>query len=252
MELDLKVIFSMFKKRIWLIAMVVILFTAAVGVYFYIFAQPTYEASTKIIVNKTRTVNGETEISMGDVETNIKIMGTYKDLLKTDWIMKDVALSHPEFKLTSKDLIDKISVSESNGSQVMTFSVRDHSYSFAVEIVNAITKQFHQKIPELIEVKNITILNEADLYAVPEPIGPSPLFNVFIAFATSLLLGIGLTFLLEYLDDTLKNEHEIEQMIGLPTLAIIPKINQREYKLRKFKNKLIPKDKVGEKTYATN
>jgi len=250
MDFDLKTIFLTLRRRFWLIAVFVIVITTLVGVYFYMFAKPTYEASTKIIVNKTRVVNGQSEISMGDVETNIKIMSTYKDLLKTDWIMKGVAEEHPEFKLTAKALIDKINVTDSNDSQVMTFSVRDQSYPLAVEVVNAITKQFSKKIPELIEVNNITILNEADIHAQPERVSPSPFLNVVIAFIISMVFGMGLAFLKEHLDDTLKNEGDIERLLGLPTLAVINKMDRNDLKII---NQLdsIKKEKVGEKTYAS-
>ncbi|MCR8641095.1 Wzz/FepE/Etk N-terminal domain-containing protein [Paenibacillus sp. N1-5-1-14] len=251
MDIELKTILRMFKKRFWLIALIVFTITSLVGAYFYLYSKPTYEASTKIIVNKTRQINGQSELNAGDVETNMKIMGTYKDLMKTEWMMKDIVSAHPEFNLGVKDLIDKVSVSDSSGSQVMTFSVKDRSYERAVQIVNAVTKQFYKKIPELIEVQNITILNEADAKATPDRVGASPLFNVVIAFIVSFILGIGLMFLLEHLDDTIKSERDIEIALELPTLAIISKIHRQDYKPHADKHALAENSKVGDK-YATN
>lgn len=43
-------------------------------------------------------------------------------------------------------------------------------------------------------------------------------------FGAGFALGIGLTLLLEFRDKTLRTENDIEQFLGLPTLALVPKI----------------------------
>jgi capsular exopolysaccharide synthesis family protein len=55
-----------------------------------------------------------------------------------------------------------------------------------------------------------------------EPIGPPRARNIFIALLLSLGAGIGLAFLLDYLDDTLKSIEDVDRYIHLPTLALIP------------------------------
>ncbi|MET0754460.1 MAG: polysaccharide biosynthesis tyrosine autokinase [Pyrinomonadaceae bacterium] len=54
------------------------------------------------------------------------------------------------------------------------------------------------------------------------PIGPKRERNIFIAFLISLAAGIGLAFLLDYLDDSVKTSDDIGRHLGLPTLALIP------------------------------
>jgi capsular exopolysaccharide synthesis family protein len=54
------------------------------------------------------------------------------------------------------------------------------------------------------------------------PIGPARLRNVMIAFLLSLVAGIGLAFLLDFLDDTVKSIDDIDRYIHLPALAMIP------------------------------
>lgn len=46
--------------------------------------------------------------------------------------------------------------------------------------------------------------------------------NVALAFSLSLLLGIGLAFLLEYLDRTIKGLEDVESMAQVPVLGLIP------------------------------
>lgn len=54
------------------------------------------------------------------------------------------------------------------------------------------------------------------------PIGPNRARNIFVAFLVSLLAGVGLAFLLDYLDDSVKTSDDIGRHLGLPTLALIP------------------------------
>ncbi len=67
---------------------------------------------------------------------------------------------------------------------------------------------------------NISILSRAQ--TPMGPIGPNRNRNIFIAFLISLTAGIGLAFLLDYLDDSIKSSDDIGRHLGLPTLALIP------------------------------
>ncbi|MEO8650646.1 MAG: polysaccharide biosynthesis tyrosine autokinase [Acidobacteriota bacterium] len=62
----------------------------------------------------------------------------------------------------------------------------------------------------------------AHAVANPNPIGPQRKRNILVAFLVSLAAGIGLAFLLDYLDDSVKSSDDIGRHLGLPTLALIP------------------------------
>ena len=66
-------------------------------------------------------------------------------------------------------------------------------------------------------------------YAIPptEAVGPKRLVNTTLAFMLSLSLAIGLSLLLEYLDDTLQTPDEVQKRLGLPTLSLIPAVRGR-------------------------
>jgi capsular exopolysaccharide synthesis family protein len=73
----------------------------------------------------------------------------------------------------------------------------------------------------------------ATLARVPgAPIGPQRTRNIFLAMMLSLAAGVGLAFLLDYLDDTLKTVNDIESHIHLPALAVIPALIRNESRLR--------------------
>jgi len=54
------------------------------------------------------------------------------------------------------------------------------------------------------------------------PVGPPRVRNVVIAFILSLVAGIGLAFLLDFLDDTVKSLDDVDRYVHLPALAMIP------------------------------
>lgn len=60
------------------------------------------------------------------------------------------------------------------------------------------------------------------------PVGPQRARNIFMAFLLSLAGGIGLAFLMDYLDDSVRTSEDVGRHLGLPTLALIPHHNLGE------------------------
>jgi succinoglycan biosynthesis transport protein ExoP len=59
--------------------------------------------------------------------------------------------------------------------------------------------------------------------AVPsEPVEPRPLRTAVFALAVGLLLGVGLAFLLDHLDDSVKTKDDLERSSGLAVVGLIP------------------------------
>ncbi|OHD76105.1 MAG: hypothetical protein A2V99_03570 [Spirochaetes bacterium RBG_16_67_19] len=71
------------------------------------------------------------------------------------------------------------------------------------------------------QIGNIDVVDPA---VTPlRPVQPRKKENAIIALAGSLFLAIILSFLLEYLDKTLKTEDEIKRLLSIPVLGIIPR-----------------------------
>lgn len=227
-ELDLRDYFRILRKRIWLIVAIVLISTVAAAVYSMFFKEAVYQASTKIIVNRAATQATTQQLDLNEINTNIRMIDTYKEIIRTPAIMDRVVIEHPEFGLTSEQLTQRIQVNAVNNTLVMTLSIQDTSYRQAAEIVNAVSLIFQQEIPQLLNVENVSILNEAKLDITPSPVAPNIPLNIAIGFIVSLMIAAGLAFLLEYMDDTLKTEDDIEQALGLPTLAMITRVDEQE------------------------
>ncbi|HKO97140.1 MAG TPA: polysaccharide biosynthesis tyrosine autokinase [Pyrinomonadaceae bacterium] len=61
-------------------------------------------------------------------------------------------------------------------------------------------------------------------YAIPPigPVGPNRTRTVFMSMFLALGLGVGLALFLEYLDDTVRSSEEVERVLHLAALAVIP------------------------------
>ncbi len=229
MELELKDYLKIIRKRIWLIVSFVLLSSIASGVVSLFFLTPIYEASTKLIVNKTEETVGLNQLDLNSVNLNLRLIDTYKEIIKTPAIMNAVATENPQFGMSAEELIKKVRVSSVNNTQVMTLIVEDPSYQRAADIVNAISLVFQREIPNIMSVDNVSILNEAAVNGLQSPIRPNVSLNVAIAFVVSLMLVLGIVLLLEYLDDTIKSERDIEQLLELPTLTIVARMQDDDF-----------------------
>jgi capsular exopolysaccharide synthesis family protein len=69
-------------------------------------------------------------------------------------------------------------------------------------------------------LNNISVVDPAKIPL--ESYKPSIKLNALLAMVLGLFGGVGLAFLFEHLDDTLKRSEEMERVLGLPTLGLIP------------------------------
>jgi len=84
---------------------------------------------------------------------------------------------------------------------------------------NLLTKQQDYLIAQGSEVANAAI---ASLAAVPgSPVGPGAKRNLAVAAMLGLLLGLLLAVVVDYLDDSIKDPKEAEQIIGVPAIGMI-------------------------------
>lgn len=69
---------------------------------------------------------------------------------------------------------------------------------------------------------NISIVDYA--LAPDSPVGPNRGRTIIMAFFLSIGMGVGLALFLEYLDDTVHSTEEVERVLHLPALAVIPSV----------------------------
>lgn len=71
-----------------------------------------------------------------------------------------------------------------------------------------------------LKIGNISIIDRAK---VPErPISPKKKLNLILALLMGIFGGVGLCFVFEYLDKTVKGPEDVERLAGVPSLGVIP------------------------------
>lgn len=249
MEINIREYWIILRKRLWLVVLCVLVSTLLGAMYGISNYRPVYQASTKLIVNKTVELDqmGMEQIDYAAIGINIALINTYKEIIKTPAIMDKVLQRYPDIDLTTDQLISIINVSGLNTTQVMTISAQHVSYEMAVKIVNAVSEVFRTEIPKIMKIDNVTILNSAKLKDNPVPVNPQSNQYMLIGFALSLVAAVGLILLLEAMDNTLKTDEDIRSVLDVPALAVVPVIKAKEFKASKAA-KL--RKKAGEAPYA--
>ena len=69
------------------------------------------------------------------------------------------------------------------------------------------------------------------------PIGPNARSNIALAAAIGLVFAVGAAFLLEYVDDTIKTDNDVRQVLGLPTIGSIVRMGGKDYRSKTVTSK---------------
>lgn len=219
------------KQKWWIVAVMAAISCTAVFLYSTYYVQPAYQASTDLIVNKPAdTTEGaiQTPVDQNSINTNLMLINTYKQIVKSPAVLQQVLESNPGLGLTPKELNDKIIIESVRDTQMMTISVQDSSYERAATIVTAISNGFRERVSTVMNLNNVSILNAADPLENPAPVNTNHNVLYLFALMVSIMLGLGIIFLIDYLDDSVKSEHQIEQILGMTLLTKIPTIRKKD------------------------
>lgn len=216
--ISLQEIVHTIKKRLAMIAIITIAAMLISGIVTKVFMTPQYDASTQVLVNQK---NDQTnQIDSTSIQTTIQLINTYSVVIKSPTILSDV-IKNLNLDMTPSQLANAITVNSAQNSQVFTVTVETASPIKSVEIANEVARVFKNKIQSIMKVDNVSILSKAQLAASLSPVKPSLKLNVAIAFVVGLMVSVGIAFLLDYLDSTIKTEEDIEKALGLPVLGAI-------------------------------
>ncbi|MDC7778951.1 YveK family protein [Priestia megaterium] len=221
--ISLRDLFQVLRKRLWLIAFIAIIAATISAVISFFVLTPVYQTSTQILVNQAKS---EQQLyNAGAVQTNVQLISTYNDIIKSPAIL-DTVIEKLKLDGSAKSLSGQIQVTSAENSQVALITVQDTNAKRATEIANTTASVFQQKVPKIMNmnIDNVSILSKADLAASKSPVKPQPVLNIAIALVVGLMVGIGLSFLLEYLDNTIKTEQDIENILELPVMGVITNI----------------------------
>ena len=205
------------KKRWKIIALTTVLATLVSGIFSFFVISPTYEASTKVFIGKE---GAESEgYNSSDVSMYQNLIKTYSELIKTKDLVNK-AIDNSQYDLSVNNVLNGITVNTLTGTQILQISYQSKSPSIAKNILESITNEFITKAEELVPNGNVKILESVEL--PKNPVAPNKTMNIAIAFILGMMVGFGIVFLLEYLDNTYKNKEQLEKDLDIPVLGVIP------------------------------
>jgi capsular polysaccharide biosynthesis protein len=221
--ISLKDLLQTLKKRLNLILTITLLAILVSGVISYFFLTPIYQSSTQLLVNQSK--DEQAMYNYNEVQTNLQLINTYNVIIKSPAIL-DLVIKELKLDMSFGELNDKVTVASEKNSQVVNISVQDPDAKRAAKIANKTAEVFTREIPQIMNVDNVSILAKAQVGEKQSPIKPKPMLNIAIALVVGLMAGVGLAFLLEYFDNTIKTEQDIEKVLGMPVLGVITTITE--------------------------
>ncbi|UYP06678.1 YveK family protein [Priestia megaterium] len=220
--ISLRDLFAVLRKRLWLIVLITIIAATVSAVISFFVLTPVYESKTQILVNQAKS-DEQLLYNTQAVQTNVQLINTYNDIIKSPAIL-DKVIKELKLDRSAASLSGQIQVTSAQNSQVAQIVVQDTSAKRATDIANTTASVFQKEVPKIMNVDNVKVLSKATVGESSSPVKPQPLLNVAIAIVVGLMVGIGLSFLLEYLDNTVKTEQDIENLLELPVMGVVTTI----------------------------
>lgn len=222
-EVSFNELFIVLKQHISTIFIWIFLGLISAGAITFFFIVPQYQSTSKIVVNQTQ--NTGQSITNMDIQTNLNLINTYQSIIREPIILEDV-IDMTNVNFTVDQLRNKISVETQDNSLVFGVTVTDSSPYDAATLANATATSFEEKIGDILEVESVTILSEA----IPNlnPVSPKFPFNLTIGLLLGLMVGVSVSFISEYMDNTIKSSQFITEHIGWTDLGAISLMTEKE------------------------
>ena len=228
-ELDVKKILRVLWRRLWVIVLTALVLAGSV-VSFDFLQTPTYESTIKMLVGQEREGGSGPSNLGGDVQGLQQLTQTVAEVLRTRTVA-DVVIQRLELQTTLDEFLANMSVEQAKSTQVVNVSYRDPSPEQAQRVANTIGDVFSEQVSEVNPSANAITATVWETAVVPvSPTSPKPLRDGFFALVLGGMLGVGLAFLLERLDDRWRSPEEVEQISGVPNFGVI-----REFAMSKSK-----------------
>jgi capsular polysaccharide biosynthesis protein len=217
--ISLKEIFEILKKRWKLILTFTLSSTLVASIALFLLISPEYESSTKVFIGKEQKQQEVYNIS--DIQMYQKLLKTYAEVIKTeDLITKAIDIAGLDIK--SKEALNNLTVVSIVDTQILEIRYKSKSPEEAVKLVSALKDEFVKLSAELVPNGNIQVLEEARFPM--KSVSPNKKMGLAIAIILGLMVGLGVIFLIEFLDNTYKRKDILEKELNIPVLGTIPNL----------------------------
>lgn len=205
-------------RRFWMLVVAIPVIAALVsGFYSFFVIKPQYQADTTLLVNQKISSQ---MITTDTLTLDQMLVKTYSDIVKSRTI-EEAVIAHLHLPFTGGQLDKMVAVQAPDQSQVFNITVTAGNQALAAQIANDLASTFQQKASAMMDIKNVQIIDPAVVQSHAIPVKPNKKLNVAIAFILGLMVGVGIAFLLEYLDNRIRNEDDVKKYLDLPVLGVI-------------------------------
>jgi polysaccharide biosynthesis transport protein len=185
-----------------------------------LFIPPVYQASALVYLN----LGSSTTSPYDNINASLAALPTYAQLITTPVVLTPVLQEHPG--LTLQQLTSMISVKPQTNTQLIEIDVESSNPREAMQLANDVSQSFADHTSGQY-VNGIQVIAAV---LPTQPVRPRPLRDAGIGALVGLGLALALIFLFEWIDDRPGSPEEVQEIIGLDTLAVIPRLARKERK----------------------
>lgn len=215
--LDLSMFITALKKNWKLFILIPVVFVVISLLITIFLMKPKYEANTQVLVNQKES---NEQYRAQEVQSNIQLVNTYSEILKSPRILEDVAKK--DKNLSASEIGNMLTVTKQADSQILNVSVENHSKADAERIANEIVSVFSKDMPKIMDIDNVSILSKAD--GTVSKVSPNLSQNLAIGLVLGLVLTIVIIIFKELFDRRIKTEEDVIRELDIPVLGSIHKL----------------------------
>ncbi|MBS8101979.1 YveK family protein [Streptococcus suis] len=214
-EIDVLSLLKTLWRKKFLIIITALLGAGIAFVYSSFLVTPQFDSTTRIYV-VSQNVEAGAGLTNQDLQAGSYLVKDYKEIILSQDVLTQVAT---ELNL-NENLKEKVSVSIPVDTRIVSISVRDADPNEAARIANSLRTFAAQKIVEVTKVSDVTTLEEA--VPAEEPTTPNTKRNIILGLLAGGILATALVLVMEVLDDRVKRPQDIEEVMGLTLLGVVP------------------------------
>ena len=222
MEIDVFQLLNTLWKRKLIIALVAIVTGAIAFAYSSFIIKPEYTSTTRIYV-VNRNQGDKTGLTNQDLQAGSYLVKDYREIILSQDVLEKV-VTDLKLNMSTKGLASKIQVTVPVDTRIVSISVKDKQPEEASRIANSLREVAAQKIINVTRVSDVTTLEEARPDTSPS--SPNIRRNTLIAFLGGLGVVVVVVLLIELLDVRVKRPEDIEDVMQIPLLGVIPNLDK--------------------------
>lgn len=214
--LEIIEILKILRKRILIVIIIPIIFSIVGGTLKYYSYEPVYEARLSLIVG----VNENYKINPSEINFYQSILNTFIQIARSASVSEKAAQKLND-GTSPEALQGGINIVSQAGTQILIMSFRSNDPKDAVKKVEIMSQAFIEESSRMLTSGKLQIMDGAKLPW--GPINSRGLRNFAIPFLVGLVISIGIALFMDVLDNTIKDEEDVEKYLGIPVMGIIPK-----------------------------